>query len=70
MKTNNEGFLDNRTKGKKTITRKEAICKAWFMALSAVTTMILLSVPKAAHASAPSAPADAPSGGGTWTKRT
>ena len=69
MKTNNEDLGINAN-GKKTMTRKEAISKAGFMAISAATTMMLLSVPKAAHASAPAAPADEPSGGGTWTKRT
>jgi hypothetical protein len=71
MKTNNKETLgkDVTNNGNK-MTRKEAIGKAGFMAISAATTMMLLSVPKAAHASnAPAAPAAEPSGG-TWTKRT
>ena len=56
--------------GKK-LTRKEAIGKAGFMAISAATTLMLLSFPKAAHASAPATPVGAPGdGGGSWTKRT
>ncbi len=70
MKTNNEEISGNSANGKKTMTRKEAISKAGFMAISAATTMMLLSVPKAAHASAPAAPDSEPTGGGTWTKRT
>ena len=70
MKTNNEDFSGNRATGKKTMTRKQAISKAGFLAISAATTMMLLSVPKQAHASnAPAAPTAEPSGG-TWTKRT
>ncbi len=70
MKTNTEEILANSASNKKTMTRKEAISKAGFMAISAATTMMLLSVPKAAHASgAPAAPDVAPTGG-TWTKRT
>jgi hypothetical protein len=69
MKTNNEDLGIN-TNGKKTMTRKEAISKAGFMAISAATTMMLLSVPKAAHASsAPAAPVDEPTVG-SWKKRT
>ena len=71
MKTNTEEILANGATGKKTMTRKQAISKAGFLAISAATTMMLLSVPKAAHASgAPAAPADSAPGGGTWTKRT
>jgi hypothetical protein len=71
MKTNNEDLGINAT-GKKTMTRKEAISRAGFMAISAATTMMLLSVSKAAHAStpAPAAPTDEPTGGGKWIKRT
>ena len=71
MKTNNENTLGQGgiNKGNK-MTRKQAIGKSGFMAISAATTMMLLSVPKAAHASgAPAAPGSEPSGG-TWTKRT
>ena len=69
MKTNNEDFSGNNATSKNTMTRKQAINKAGFLAISAATTMMLLSVPKAAHASAPAAPVDEPTGG-TWTKRT
>ena len=70
MKTNNEDLGIN-TNGKKTMTRKEAISKAGFMAISAATTMMLLMNPTKGHAgSAPATPVDEPSGGGTWTKRT
>ena len=41
MKTNNEGFLGNRSNCKKKMTHKGTICKAWFMALSAVTTTMM-----------------------------
>ena len=72
MKTDKEEVSgkDAINKGNK-MTRKQAIGKAGFMAISAATTMMLLSVPKAAHASAPApaAPASEPSYG-TWTKRT
>ena len=71
MKTNNKEILgkDTANNGNK-MTRKQAIGKAGFMAISAATTMILLSYPKLAHASgAPAAPTSEPSGG-TWTKRT
>ena len=71
MKTNTEDFSGNSATGKKTMTRKQAISKAGFLAISAATTMMLLSVPKQAHASgAPAAPTDSAPGGGTWTKRT
>ena len=69
MKTKKEGILMDKSFNDKKMTRKEAIGKAGFMAISAATTMMLLSVPKSAHASAPVAPAAEPSGG-TWTKRT
>ena len=70
MKKKGEDISDKGgiNKGNK-MTRKQAIGKAGFMAISAATTMMLLSVPKAAHASAPAAPVSEPSGG-TWTKRT
>ncbi|MEI6143908.1 MAG: hypothetical protein WCP85_31820 [Mariniphaga sp.] len=70
MKMNSEDISgkDAINKGNK-MTRKQAISKVGFIAISAATTMMLLSFPKAAHASsAPAAPVDAPSG--TWTKRT
>lgn len=38
------------------ITRKEALKKAGYFAISATTTMILLSSPKKAHASSPDPP--------------
>ena len=70
MKTNNEEISGNGATGKKTMTRKQAIGKAGFMAISAATTMMLLIDPNKAHAaSAPAAPSDAPAYG-TWTKRT
>ena len=69
MKTNKEDFSSNSATGKKTMTRKQAISKAGFLAISAATTMMLLSIPKQANASAPAAPTAEPSGG-TWTKRT
>ena len=69
MKSEETSGNDSTNKGNK-MTRKAAIGKAGFMAISAATTMMLLSVPKAAHASnAPAAPTSEPSGG-TWTKRT
>ena len=69
MKTNNED-LENSTNCKKTMTRKEAISKAGFMAISAATTMMLLMDPSKGHAaSAPAIPDTEPTGG-TWTKRT
>ena len=70
MKMNTEDISgkDAINKGNK-MSRKEAIGKAGFMAISAATTMMLLSYPKQAHASAPAAPVTEPSGG-TWTKRT
>ena len=68
MKTKANTASENGSNNK--MTRKQAIGKAGFMAISAATTMMLLSLPKAAHASgAPAAPVDAPSGG-KWTKRT
>jgi hypothetical protein len=71
MKTKSEDTLGQGGINKDNkMTRKQAIGKAGFMAISAATTMMLLSVPKAAHASnAPAAPVSEPSGG-TWTKRT
>ena len=70
MKTNNDDFSGNIANDKKTMTRKQAIGKAGFMAISAATTMMLLSVPKYAHAStAPAAPDSEPTLG-KWTKRT
>ena len=70
MKTQKEETKNlGEGKGKK-MNRKEAISKAGFIAISAATTMMLLSVPKAAHASGttPKTP-DAPSGG-EWIRRT
>ncbi len=69
MKTQKEETKKLGGKGKK-MNRKEAISKAGFITISAATTMMLLSVPKAAHAStAPAAPTT-PSGGGEWIRRT
>ena len=47
----------------KKITRKEAIKKAGFIAVSAATTMILLSSPQRAYAS-PGSPTPPPGGPG------
>ncbi|MEI6140718.1 MAG: hypothetical protein WCP85_15720 [Mariniphaga sp.] len=69
MKTNKEEILGKDAARDKKMNRKQAIGKAGFMAISAATTMMLLSYPKQAHASTPVAPANEPSGG-TWTKRT
>jgi hypothetical protein len=55
----------------KKITRKEAIKKAGYIAVSAATMMILLSSPSQAQGSAPAPPPaapKAPSGGGIWKK--
>ena len=55
----------------KMITRKEAIKKAGYIAVSAATMMILLSSPSQAQASKPAPPPPAsprPSGGGIWKK--
>jgi len=68
MKTQKVEISKEVTKGEK-LTRKQAISKAGFIAISAATTMMLLSVPKAAHASPGPAAPDTPTGG-TWTKRT
>ena len=69
-KKNEEEDLVSGNFSNKTMTRKQAISKAGFIAISAATTMMLLSVPKAAHASlAPAAPST-PDTGGTWTRRT
>ena len=69
MKTKKEEISKEVGKGAK-LTRKQAISKAGFVAISAATTMMLLSNPNAAHAvSAPAAPAPSDSGG-VWTKRT
>ncbi|MEI6143167.1 MAG: hypothetical protein WCP85_28075 [Mariniphaga sp.] len=70
MKTNSENISgkDSTSKGNK-MTRKQAIGKTGFMAISAATTMMLLCYSKQAHASTPSAPDSEPIGG-AWTKRT
>ena len=70
MKSKEDGILKKKLGNEKKMTRKDAISKAGFMAISVATTLMLLSVPKAAHASAPAAPGSEPSGGGAWTKRT
>jgi hypothetical protein len=68
--TNNEITPNEDPKGKK-MTRKAAITKAGFIAISAATTMMLLATPKQASCDspAPAAPDAEPTGGGTWTKR-
>lgn len=52
----------------KKITRKEAIRKAGYIAVSAATTMILLGTPKTASASPAPPPAEPQRGGsrGPW----
>lgn len=56
----------------KMISRKEAIKKAGYIAVSAATMMILLSSPSQAQASRPAPPPASPSrsggGGGIWKK--
>jgi hypothetical protein len=56
----------------KMISRKEAIKKAGYIAVSAATMMILLSSPSQAQASQPAPPPASPSrsggGGGIWKK--
>lgn len=64
---NNPGI---ETEGKK-ISRKEAIKKTGYIAVSAATMMILLNNPSYAHASQPAPPPatpSSPSGGGPWKK--
>ena len=60
-------------KGKK-MNRKEAISKAGFIAISAATTMMLLSNPEHAtggsSSSAPAAPTTPSGDGGQWIRRT
>ena len=56
----------------KKISRKEAIKKTGYMAVSAATMMILLSSPSQAQSSEPAPPPctpDKPNGGGPWKKR-
>jgi hypothetical protein len=58
----------------KKISRKEAIKKAGYMAISAATTMILLGTPKTASASPAPPPSNAPTQGtrknnGPWKKK-
>lgn len=59
--------------GGKPISRKEAIKKTGYMAVSAATMMILLNSPKAHACSSEPAPPPAtpkkPSGGGPWKKK-
>ena len=55
----------------KKISRKEAIKKTGYIAVSAATMMILLSSPSQAQSSEPAPPPDTPnkpSGGGPWKK--
>ena len=70
MKTKNDEIKTNEDPKGKKMTRKAAITKAGFIAISAATTMMLLK-PMQAHATsgAPLPPDAAPSGGGEWTKR-
>ena len=70
MKTTNDGITTNEDPKGKKMTRKAAISKAGFIAISAATTMMLLTT-SANHANgyAPATP-DATPSGGTWTKRT
>ena len=72
MKTNRKEASGKGTNSNKKMTRKDAISKAGFMAISAATTMMLLLEPNKtkAQGSAPAAPVNEPSGGGTRTKRT
>ena len=49
----------SKSKGK-TISRKEAIKRGGYLALSVATTMILLSNPQKAHAEAESSPSPIP----------
>lgn len=73
MKTKNNEITTNEVPKGKKITRKAAITKAGFIAISAATTMMLLSTPKQAHATggAPATPdSGGGTGGGTWTRRT
>ena len=69
MKTNKRETSKDEVDVKNKISRKKAFSKMGYIAISAATTMMLLSVPKAAHAS-PLAPPAPDSSGGTWTKRT
>jgi hypothetical protein len=68
--TNNEITPNEDLKGKK-MTRKAAITKAGFIAISAATTMMLLSknTSGAPPTSGDPAPPTAEPSGGTWTKR-
>lgn len=61
------------TEGKK-ISRKEAIKKTGYFAVSAATMMILLNSPSYAHASQPAPcpkpnPGNSGGGGGIWKKK-
>ena len=71
MKTTNDEITTNEDPKGKKMTRKAAISKAGFIAISAATTMMLLATPKQASCqSAPVTPDTTPTGGGEWTKRT
>ena len=71
MKTTNYEIKTNEEPKEKKMTRKAAISKAGFIAISAATTMMLL--PKLASAGTSggsgNSPA-APDSGGSWKKRT
>ena len=69
MKTNSEDISGKDATSNSKMTRKQAISKAGFIAISVATTMILLSFPKVVHASPGPAAPDSP-GSGVWTKRT
>jgi len=71
MKTQKEETEKLDDKGKK-MNRKEAISKAGFIAISAATTMMLISNPNQAHATSdsPDPAAPDPAGGGAWKRRT
>ena len=60
-----EGLLEKK------ISRKEAIKKTGYIAVSAATMMILINSPSQAQSSQPAPPPDkpnSPSGGGPWKK--
>ena len=72
MKLKEDGILKNNMGTENKMNRKEAITKAGYIALSAATTMILISGPKKAAALSPTGAPAAPDSGdtGKWTKRT
>lgn len=67
----NSGNTNSVQKEKK-ISRKEALKKTGYMALSATAMMILLNNPSYAQSSEPAPPpasTNKPSGGGIWKKK-